>query len=76
MTQVLCSNQLYSALTLPQVVRQDQLPLFSWDKFGLAARHGADSTLWVGTRNDEHFYTAFRHHEKETFATNLEILSQ
>ena len=38
------------------MVRQDQLPLFSWDKFGLVARHGADSTLWVGTRNDEYFY--------------------
>ena len=41
------------------MVRQDQLPLFSWDKFGLEARHGADSTLWVGTRNAEHFYTTF-----------------
>ena len=63
------------------MVRQDQLPLFSWDKFGLAARHGADSTLWVGTRNDEYFYITFRNYEKETLYLTLqpimnEILSQ
>ena len=53
------------------MVRQDQLPLFSWDKFGLAARHGADSTLWVGTRNAEYIYITFRHYEKETLYLTL-----
>jgi len=34
---------------MSQIIKPDKLKCFSWSKFGLVDRDGADSTLWMGT---------------------------
>ena len=34
---------------MSQIIKTDKLKYFSWSKFGLGDRDGADSTLWMGT---------------------------